>query len=195
MLVRYVLLALPIHQRSFAAYYQAHDREVQARRVELEREWGGQPFDELPAHIRLAWKDRWYWPPWFLNDIAGFLKVGTADDALLGDVYLARRYFPPTAPERFNRLGSGAGAEGDGDDRDIIFLATVERRPIVAGDNASYVRACDEIIAEARETVRLQGHGLAEAEIWMPGFEIACFDLARADQQLRERFPGRTEPR
>ena len=191
MLVRYVLLALPIHQRSFAAYYQAHDREVQAHRAELEREWGGQPFDELPAHIRLAWKDRWYWPPWFLNDIAGFLKVGTADDALLGDVYLARRFFPPTAPERFNRR---PGAD-DGDERDIVFLATVERRPIVAGDNATYVRACEEIIAEARETVRLQGHGLGEAEIWMPGFDIACFDLARADRQLRERFPGRTDPR
>ena len=195
MLVRYVLLALPIHQRPFAAYYQAHDREVQARRAELEREWGGQPFDELPAHIRLAWKDRWYWPPWFYNDIAGFLKIGTAEDALLGDVFLARRFFPPTAPERFSRPGRASGGGGEADERDIVFLATIERRPVIPGDNASYVRACEEVIVEAGETVRLQGYGLAEAEIWTPGFDIACFDLARADQQLRERFPGRTEPR
>ena len=191
MLVRYVLLALPIHRRSFAAYYQAHDREVQAHRTELEREWGGQPFDELPAHIRLAWKDRFYWPPWFFNDIVGFLKIGTAEDALLADVFLQRRFFPPTAPERFSRPGGG----DDGDEHDIVFLATIERRPIVAGDNGSYVRACEEVVAEARDTVRLQADGLAEAEIWLPGFDLSCFDLARADQQLRERFPGRTEPR
>jgi hypothetical protein len=83
MLVRYVLLALPIHQRSFAAYYEAHDREVGARQGEVEREWGGVPFEQLPAHIRLGWKDRWYWPPWFFNDIVGYLKIGTVDDTLL----------------------------------------------------------------------------------------------------------------
>ena len=66
---------------------------------------------------------------------------------------------------------------------------------MIPGDNASYVRACEEVIAEAGETVRLQGQGLADAEIWLPGFDIACFDFARADRQLRERFPGRTEPR
>jgi len=191
MLVRYVLLALPIHRRSFAAYYQAHDRDVQAHRTELEREWGGQPFDELPAHIRLAWKDRFYWPPWFFNDIVGFLKIGTAEDALLADVFLQRRFFPPTAPERFSRPGGG----DDGDEHDVVFLATIERRPIVASDNGSYVRACEEVVAEARDTVRLQADGLAEAEIWQPGFDLSCFDLARADRQLRERFPGRTEPR
>lgn len=194
MLVRYVLLALPIHQRSFAVYYQAHDREVQAHRAELEREWGGQTFDELPAHIRLAWKDRFYWPPWFFNDIVGFVKIGTAEDALLADVFLQRRFFPPTAPERFSRPGS-SGVAADGDERDVVFLATIERRPVAAGDNTSYVRACEELIAEARDTVRLQADGLTEAEIWQPGFDLACFDLARADEQLRERFPGRTEPR
>jgi hypothetical protein len=194
MLVRYVLLALPIHQRPFAAYYQAHDREVQAHRAELEREWGGQPFDELPAHIRLAWKDRFYWPPWFFNDIVGFLKIGTADDALLADVFLQRRFFPATAPERFSRPGS-PGVAADADERDVVFLSTIERRPVAAGDNATYVRACEEIIAEARDSVRLQADGLAEAEIWLPGFDFACFDFASADRQLRERFPGRTEPR
>ena len=187
MLVRYVLLTLPIHRRSFAAYYAAHDSEVRARREELEREWGGVAFDELPAHVRLAWKDRWYWPPWFFNDIAGHLKIGTADDALLADLFIERRCFPPTAVERFSRPGAG--------ERELLFLASVERRPVVAGDNDSYVRACEQVIADAVETVRLQADGLAEAAVWRPGFDLACFDFARADRQLRERFPGRTEPR
>jgi hypothetical protein len=191
MLVRYVLLALPIHRRSFAEYYEQHDREVRARREELEREWGGQPFDELPAHIRLAWKDRWYWPPWFYNDIAGYVKIGSdGGDALLGDVFLARRFFPPTAPERFSRRDGNPA-----DEREIIFLATVDRHAITRGDNLSYVRACDKLIADASETVRMQGEGLQQAEVWLPGFDLDCFDFARADDQLRERFPGRTDPR
>jgi hypothetical protein len=66
---------------------------------------------------------------------------------------------------------------------------------VVFGDNGSYLRACDQVIADGDETVRLQGHGLGEAEVWKPGFDLACFDLARADQQLRQRFPNRTEPR
>ena len=194
MLVRYVLLTLPIHRRSFAAYYEEHDHEVRARRADVEREWGGVSFDELPAHVRLAWKDRWYWPPWFFNDVAGHLKIGTVDDALTADVFVERRFFPPTAPERFSRPGS-SGVAADGDERDVVFLSTIERRPIVAGDNGSYVKACEGLVGEARDTVRLQADGLAEAEIWLPGFDFACFDFATADRQLRERFPGRTEPR
>lgn len=188
MLVRYLLLTLPIHRRPFAEYYREHDREVRTRREEVEREWGGQPFEELPAHIRLSWKDRWYRAPWYFNDVVGYLNVGTSGDALLADVFLERRFFPPTAPERFSRRDTGPA-----DDREIIFLATVERRPVVSGDNDSYLRACEQVIAEGSETVRLQGHGLPEAEVWQPGFDLACLDLALADSQLRERFPGRED--
>lgn len=191
MLVRYVLLTLPIHRRPFATYYEEHDREVRARQEELEREWGGTPLDELPAHIRLAFKDRWYWPPWYFNDMIGHLKIGTVDDALLGDVFIERRFFPPTAPERFSRQG----AEGHGDEHEIIFLASVERRPITLGDNDSYLTACREVISGANETVRKQAHGLPQADVWLPGFDLDCFDFARADRQLRERFPNRVNPR
>ncbi|HEV8632258.1 MAG TPA: hypothetical protein VGV61_18235 [Thermoanaerobaculia bacterium] len=191
MLVRYVLLTLPIHRRSFAEYYEEHDEDVRARQAEVEREWGGQPFEELPPHIRIGWKDRWYWPPWFFNDIVGYLKIGSdAEAALLADVFVERRHFPHTAPERFSRRGSG-----EADDREIIFLASLERRPVTLGDNASYAAACDRLVEDGRQTVRQQGHGLPKAEVWLPGFDLSCFDLARADQQLRERFPGRTDPR
>jgi hypothetical protein len=189
MLVRYVLLTLPIHRRSFAEYYRAHDAEVRARREELEREWGGQPFDELPAHIRLAWKDRWYWPPWFYNDVAGYLKLGTVDESLLADVFLERRHFSTTAPERFSRQVGAA------DEREVIYLASVERRPVTLGDNATYLEACAAVIRDAAEMVRLQAEGLRDAEVWLPGFDLDCFDFARADGQLRERVPGRTDPR
>jgi hypothetical protein len=190
MLVRYVLLTLPVHRRSFTQYYAEHDREVAVRKAELEREWGA-PFDELPPHIRLSWKDRWYWPPWYFNDTVGQVKIGTdGDSALLADVFLERRHFSPTAPERFSRKSR----DGE-DEREVVFFASVERRPVVPGDNASYLAAIGRVVEDARQTVRLQGHGLPHAEIWLPGFDLDCFDMARADQQLRERFPGRTEPR
>ena len=189
MLVRYVLLTLPVHRRSFTQYYAEHDQEVSARRQELEREWSA-PLDDLPPHVRIAWKDRWYWPPWYFNDTVGNVKIGSdGDGSLLADVFLERRHFSPTALERF-------GLRGEGDDeREVVFLASVERRPVTLGDNTSYVAAFARVVEDARQTVRLQGHGLPNAEVWLPGFDLDCFDLARADQQLRERFPGRTEPR
>jgi hypothetical protein len=189
MFVRYVLLTLPVHRRSFAQYYADHDQEVSERRAELEREWGA-PFDEIPTHIRLAWKDRWYWPPWFYNDTVGQVKIGSdGEGSLLADLFLERRHFSPTALERFSRRGEGT------DEREVVYLASVQRRPVVLGDNVSYVAACQQVIADALATVRLQGHGLPHAEIWLPGFDLDCLDLARADGQLRDRFPGRTDPR
>ena len=190
MLVRYVLLTLPVHRRSFAQYYAEHDDEVAERRAELEREWGA-AFEEIPPHIRLAWKDRWYWPPWYFNDTVGQVKIGSdGETGLLADVFLERRHFPPTALERFGRKSR----DGE-DEREVVFLASVGRRPIVPGDNASYVAACQDVVAAVKETVRLQGHELPNAEVWLPGFDLDCYDFARADAQLRERFPGRTEPR
>jgi hypothetical protein len=191
MLVRYVLLTFPIHRRSFSEYYRLHDVEVQARREDLEREWSGQPFDALPAHIRLAWKDRHRWPPWYFNDRVGYLKIGSdGESSMLADVYLERRYFPPTAPERFTRRGGAAD-----DEREIVFLASVERRSITLGDNASYIAACLRILDDARDSLRQQVEGLPDVEVWQPGFDLDCYDLARADLQLRERFPNRTDPR
>lgn len=191
MFVRYVLLVLPVHRRSFASYYQEHDREVATRREEIEREWGGQSFDDLPPHIRLYWKDQWYWPPWFFNDTVGFVKIGSdGESSLLADVYLERRHFPSTALERFGRR------RGDpDDDGEVVYLASTQRRPVVVDDNASYVAACERLVVDGRQAARQQGHGLDEAEVWLPGFDLGCYDLARADRQLRERFPGRTTAR
>ena len=190
MLVRYVLLTFPIHRLPFADYYRQHDDDVRAKRSELEREWGSTPFDELPAHIRLAWKDRWYKPPWYFNDRVGYLKIGSdGESSLLADLFLERRFFPQTAPEQFNRRGTGE------DEREVIYLASVDRRPIKLGDNASYVTAALSIVDDARQLVRQQMPDLPAAEIWQPGFDLDCYDLATADRQLRERFPGRTEPR
>jgi hypothetical protein len=190
MLVRYFLLTLPIHRRSFAEYYEEHDEEVAGLKPEIEKEWG-QSWDELPPHIRIYWQDQWYWPPWYYNDIVGYLRVGTdGETAMAGDVYLKRQHFSQTAPERFSRRRGGPH-----EDEEIVYLASIGKRPLARGDNASYVEAIEQIVEEARELVRLQGDGLPRAEVWMQGFDLACTDWVAADRQLRERFPERVKAR
>ena len=188
MMVRYFLITLPIHRRSFARYYAEHDREVESLKPEIEKEWG-QPFEELPPHIRLYWQDQWYWPPWYFNDVVGFLRIGSdGESAMVGDLFLKRRHFPTTAPEKFSRRGGGPQ-----DEEEIVYLSSIGRHPITLGDNETYTRALREIVAEARSEVRHQGQGIPEAEVWTPGYELSCLDFAVADQQLRERFPERME--
>lgn len=189
MLVRYFLFHLPIHRRPFAEYYRQHDKEVAERRPEIEKEWGA-PWDELPPHIRIYWQDRFYWPPWFLNDAVGFLKVGSdGEEYLVADVFLERNCFPATAPEKFSRHGD------PGDAQEIVYFSSIGKHPITRGDNGSYIAALEQILDEARRVVQHEAQGLPEAEIWLPGYDLSCFDLARADRQLRERFPERTKPR
>ena len=188
MLVRYFLLTFPIHRRPFDDYYQAHDREVEGLRPEIEREWG-LPWEELPPHIRLYWQDQWYWPPWYFNDIAGYLRFGSdGKDSLAGDLFLQRGYFPEIAPERFSRQH---GVPEDSDE--VVYLASISRRPIILGDNSSYLTALAEIVEEGIEIVRRQDQRLNEAELWVPGYDLSCLNLARADAQLRERFPERVD--
>lgn len=188
MLVRYFLLTFPIHRRSFGEYYREHDREVETLRPEIEREWN-QPWSELPPHIRLYWQDQWYWPPWYFNDIVGYLRFGSdGESSLAGDLFLQRRYFLETAPERFSRQHGVLEDEGE-----IVYLASVARRPIVRGDNSSYLNALAEIVQEGGEIVRRQDPQLHRAEIWVPGYDLSCLNLARADSQLRERFPERVD--
>jgi hypothetical protein len=188
MLVRYFLLHLPIHRRSFAEYYQEHDREVVSLKPEIEREWGTS-FDDLPPHIRLYWKDQWYWPPWYFADVAAYLRIGSdGGNSLVADLFLRRRYFPSTAPESFSRRGGGPE-----DQDEMVYLASIGRRPIDIQNNETYVTALAEIVEEARNTVRQQGSGLTRAEVWLPGYDLSCFDFARADRQLRERFPERVQ--
>ena len=186
MMVRYFLLTLPVHRRSFQRYYAEHDREVESLRPEIEKEWG-QSFDDIPPHIRLYWQDQWYWPPWFFNDSVAYVRIGSdGKDGLHGDLFLKRRHFPPTAPEKFSRRGGGPQ-----DEEEIVYLASIGKHAIDPNDNATYIVAIEEILTVAQETVRSQGQDVPEACVWTPGYELSCIDFAAADRQLRERFPER----
>lgn len=187
MRVRSQLLVLPIHRRPLADYHASHDAQARELKAGIEREWQT-PFDELPAHVQLHWKDQWYWPPWFFNDAVGFLKIGsTGDSTLAGDVFLCRGVFPPTAVERFSR-----GAEKASE---IVYFGSTSAVAVAPEDAASWVRAVESILDEATAVTRERADGLESAVVWRPAYDLSCIDLERAERQSRERSPqSRLEP-
>lgn len=184
MFVRYLILSLPIHKRSFEKYYRDHDRWVERQKPLLEKKWH-RSFEEIPAHIRIHWKDRWYWPPWYYNDLVGYLRIGSGiDGTVAGDVFLKRRHFLLSAPERLYR-----DSEGPREREQFLLLGSTPPHEVTAGDNASYLAAVDRILEEARGFVREFGRGTRSARITLPGYGIGCLDLAEADRQLRRSGP------
>jgi hypothetical protein len=175
--VRSQLLVLPVHRRPLADYHAGHDAQMHDLAARVERQWQA-PFDELPAHLQLHWKDQWYWPPWFFNDAVGFLKIGSvAATALAGDLFLRRGCFPPTAVERFSRGQEKAD--------EIVFFASTAAHGVEAGDPPSWTAAAERVIDEAQRLAREQAEGLAVAVVWRPDYDLSCLDLERAEGQLR----------
>jgi len=180
MRVRSNLLFLPIHRHSAQEYYGEHDAKTQSLKQQVEEEWQA-PFAELPPHVRILWQDSWYWPPWFFNDLVGFLRIASdeTEDQVAGRLFLVRSSFPETAPERFSR--------GEEDLHEIVLFERISGRQVDPGNNESWVEAIESIIEEAQKTIHRQAQGLEEASIWLPDYDLSCFDFARAARQLRER--------
>jgi hypothetical protein len=181
MFVRHQLLTLPLHRHSAETYYKLHDRFLSKRRPELEKQWG-RPFDELPQYVRLSWKDQNYWPPWQFNDLCGFLVVGTDEGfSLAGDVYLRRKHFPLTAPERFNRKN-----EGHRERNHILFFSSTAKHNVERDRRDSYLEAARKIVSEAEATVRTRSRGATSAQVTLQGFDLSCLHLADAHSLARE---------
>ena len=181
MFVRFQLLTFPIHRHPRSRYYELHDRYLSRRQPALERQWG-RPFEDLPQYVRLSWKDQLYWPPWQLNDLSGVLVVG-ADEGfdLAGDIYLKRRHFPFTAPERFNRRREGPRERGH-----ILFFSSTAKHPVAAARPDSYVVAARAIAQEAEAIVREHARGARSSTVRLPAFDLSCIQLAEAHRQARE---------
>jgi len=68
------LLTLLIHRRTREQYKRDHDKFV-AKQKRLLEALRGQPFDALPHERQVDYLDRWFWPPWRFNDLAGFAEI------------------------------------------------------------------------------------------------------------------------
>lgn len=188
MFVRFPLLTLPIHRHDFERYCALHDRYVASQRPKVEREWG-KPFDELPRHIQIHWMDSWYWPPWFFNDEVGYLRLGTGEEGgFAGDLFLKRRHFPATAPERMPRAGQGSQQR-----RHVLYFWSIGRLAVDPADNATYARAAREIASDAQTVVRQFARGTRGAVVWLPPHDFAALDLAGLDRRARAAAVPATE--
>lgn len=178
MQVVHPLLTLPVHKRTREKYYQEHDEWMERQKPAVEKSWRCS-FEELPPHIRIHWQDRWYWPPWFFNDVVGFVQFGCDEDgAATADVYLKRRYFRLSSPERIYR-----DRENHRDREAILYFWSIAGPAVDPDSNASYVTACHEVLAEASRKVQQYGRGTHDAQVWLPVYDLDCFDFARARRQ------------
>ena len=171
-------LTLPIHRSSYGQYYAEHDKYVAKQKPEIEKQWG-RPFEKLERTVQFQWEDRWFWPPWLHNDIIGFLEIGSDRGRhMTGDVYLMRKCFPRESRER-------AYARYDTPTRKqhILYYREIPKIEIHPGNNKSYALAAKEIIKVANQVVRKR---VRTAKVWLPSYELSCFDMAEADRQISE---------
>jgi len=171
-------LTLPIHRRSYKQYYAECDKYVANQKPKIEKQWG-RPFKKLELAVQFQWEELWFWPPWLHNDIIGFLEIGSDGGRhITGDVYLMRKRFPRESRER-------AHARYDTPTRKqhILYYREIPKIEIQPGNNESYVLAAREIIKIANQLVRKR---VRTAQVWLPSYELSCFDMAQADRQAGE---------
>lgn len=169
---------LPIHRRSYEAYYEAHKKWEEPRRQEVEKDWG-KSFDNLPTRVQVQWNEMWFWPPWRFNDIAGFLDIGMdGGTCLTANIYLKRKFFPKSHRERKLRKYSTL------ENHHILYFGEITKIHVDIGDNHSYLGALEEILKGARKVLNRLNRNFV---VWVPNFGFACFDFADAYRQSKRR--------
>jgi hypothetical protein len=168
---RHMLLFLPIHKRPREKYYAEQAVHEAKARAGVETAWG-KPFDSLSREVQLETQEDAFWPPWFYNDLLGFMEIGSDGGSyLVGAVYLKRKYFRREAHQR--RFGRYP---------EIVYYEEITKRPIQVGDNDSYVEVALKLVKEARTSLRQR---FRTSDVWLPTYDLKCINLAEADRQLR----------
>jgi len=106
---RFVLWRIPIYLRTREQYYAEAERKIQS---EIDRAYEEQKslygFDDGTPAPRDLWeqrakryiewlKERWFPPPWWVNDVVGWIEVSAGDT---GALICAKLFLPP---KRFSR--------------------------------------------------------------------------------------------
>src|SRR5436309_10028193 len=134
MIIKHVLLLIPIHRRTCGKYYQERDRYVSIRREAFQKQ-SGLAWDTISRPLRLTLEAEWSWPPWLVNDVIGFLEIGSDGWNDMGcDVYLKRRNFPRASREREGQHTSARNNE-------FLRYAETPHYSIKADNNGTYLKA------------------------------------------------------
>jgi len=170
------LLILPILRRSYDQYYTDHNKLVAEKKAKF-RKANAKPLESFSKGLQVNFEERLFWPPWFFNDTIGFLEIGTdGGKYLFGVIYLKRKHFHRDSHEREYKQYDTTLQK-----QQILYHSEVQRYPITLLDNASYTKAASKIICEAQKKLRKR---FKKAEVWKPGYDLACIDLAKADALL-----------
>ena len=171
-MIRYLLLILPIHRRSYKKYYSDHDKYVSKMKIWLEKSniLHKFSFDDLSDSRRIFWEEQWFWPPWLVNDIMGFLNIGSDYDRLVGNIYLKRKYFPLDSYNRAFRKYDSTRKKNEF----LYYPTRMHKYWVIRDNNDSYVKAVLEIIQDSREIIKKISKG---ADIWLPGYDLSCLNL------------------
>jgi hypothetical protein len=180
-MIRYLLLILPIHRSSYDKYYADHDKYVINMKAKLNKiyKYYDLSFDKLSEESKARFEERWFYPPWIFNDIIGFLNIGSDyDGRLSGDIYLKRKYFHKESFQRVYMKYYSTLKKN----QFLYYSTKMPNYYIDLNNNYSYIKAALKIIEDGNEIVYKFVRG---AEIWLPGYDLACLNMAEADKQLR----------
>jgi len=172
------LLVFPVHRKSYRKYYDEQERYAVQERTNLENIWG-RPFSSINKDLQIHIEARLWWPPWYFNDIIGFLEIGSERKGarLVGSLYVKRKYLLRNNPERCSRKHVSGLKK-----HEILYYGQTLDQDINLNDNNSYVEAAYKIIDEALRRIRKRFRG---AEITLHPYNLNCINFIAADRQAR----------
>jgi len=177
MILGNLLITFPVHRRSYEAYYAAHEKYISAQKRLIEIQWG-KPFDSLEKKVQDQWENDLWWPPWYSNDIIGFLEIGSdGGRCLVGEIHLRRKHLPRNSLQR-QRYRQASQT------KDIVYYGETGKYEVGEADNSSFLRAVEKIVSEARTTLKKR---IRNSQITLPGFELSCIDFVEAYKQIKRK--------
>jgi hypothetical protein len=170
--------SFPIHEHTKDQYYRLGQEQTELAIRDQEQRYREQG-SEMPEHAREFFRWRGEKPPWYHNDVVGFLDVGMDGfNSMTADVFFRRKHFPRGASQRFWPVLP------IGQQRFLYCFAIQRRKVTDLNDNAAYVEACKAVLELARRDIKAHRKRF---ELCQLPFNLECFNFALAYQQIKGR--------
>jgi hypothetical protein len=167
--------SLPIHGHTSKEYYRRSEEATAEaiRSLAANQEAMGIRFTK---EQRESWERRYQAPPWYYNDVVGFLEVGMdGGDHMTADVFLRQKYFPRRDPRR----SPGTSLDNQ---RFMHFAEVCPKRRVDIVTNSSFGDVLETILKQARTEIRKRNRRFV---LYRPAFGFDCFDFVRAYGEMR----------
>jgi len=174
------LTILPFHHFTRGKYYLDYKKWVKKNKVRLEKR-KGEIFENLDDETVRYYEEKWSWPAWKFNDIAGYvdlwLEISEEDNLLFGYIFLKRKFFHRKIRERlFGRYSSLLKNH-----EYFYYRKTSKERVKNKRRNMAYVKACSKVIEEAEKLIRERNTNF---QLWLPPFDCGCINFVKIYRQF-----------